>query len=314
MTRAPDDATAHTGLDVLKRRNSEAEMTGNSRSQPTPLRNANTSKRTTLQKHRARAGMLLSLPALALVAVLLLLPIGQAVYYSMTNWNGLTAQWVGPGTYVTLFQNPIFWRVLENNALLILSVPVALAMSFAVASLLHEHIYGWRLFRTLIFLPTAISWVVIGMVAARLFSSFLGHGATALLGVAATFVWSMIGTNTIIFLTGMSTIEPPVFEAALIDGASRWAVLTRIKLPLLRRYMQFAFIITLITAFTALFSLIFVMTGGGPGYSTTTLEFFVYQQAFDVGQFGTGAMLGLVLFVLLFGVSLAQLRLFRERM
>lgn len=105
-----------------------------------------------------------------------------------------------------------------------LSVPVALAVPLVIAALLHEHVFGWRLFRTLIFLPTAVSWVVIGMVAVRVFApagpinfligafglgrfetDFLGHEYTALLAVALTFVWSMVGTNTIIFLTGMST-------------------------------------------------------------------------------------------------------------
>jgi multiple sugar transport system permease protein len=283
-----------------------------------------------LQRHRARAGLILVLPALAIVGVLLALPIGQAVYYSMTNWNGLSAQWVGPGTYLALLKNPIFWRVLENNGLLMLSVPVALAVPLVIAALLNEHVFGWRLFRSVIFLPTAVSWVVIGMVAVRVFAptgplnvligafglkgletDFLGHEYTALLAVALTFVWSMIGTNTIIFLTGMSTIDPSIYEAARLDGAGRWSAFVRVTVPLLRRYFQFCFVITVITAFTALFSLIFVMTGGGPGYGTTTLEFFVYQQAFDIGQFGTGAMLGIVLFVILFGVSLAQLRLSR---
>ncbi len=288
-------------------------------------------RRSGLYRHRARSGILLSLPALILVAFVLIVPIGEAIYYSMTNWNGLSSQWVGPSTYVTLFKNPVFWRVLENNGILLLAVPLALAIPLGIAALLHEHVWLWKLFRSLIFLPTALSWVVIGMIAVRVFApsgavdyllglfglghfktDFLGHEYTAIVAVALTFVWSMIGTNTIIFLTGMSTVDPAIYEAARLDGASRLASFRRITVPLLKRYFQFTFVITMITAFTALFSLIFIMTGGGPGYGTTTLEFFVYQQAFDIGQFGTGAMLGVVLFVLLFGVSLIQLRLLRD--
>ncbi len=287
-------------------------------------------RRSALGRSRARAGLTLIIPAVVLVGALIIVPIGQAVYYSMTNWNGLTSQWIGPSTYAALFRNPTFWRVLENNGLLLLSVPVAIAIPLGIAAMLHEHVWGWRIFRSLIFLPTAISWVVIGMVAVQIFAlngtlnamlgavglrflehDFLGQPNTALLAVAATFVWSMVGTNTIIFLTGMSTIDPGIYEAAQLDGAGRLAVFTRITIPLLKRYFQFSFVITLITAFTALFSLIFIMTGGGPDYGTTTVEFFVYQQAFNVGQFGTGAMLGVVLFVIIFGVSLAQLRLLR---
>ncbi len=283
-----------------------------------------------LARRRALEGVLLSLPAMVVVAGILLIPIGQAIYYSMTNWDGITSQWVGPSTYVSLFKNPVFWRVLENNGMLLLAVPVAISIPLVIAAMLHEHVFFWRLFRTLIFLPTAVSWVVIGIVAIHVFAptgivngllglfglksletDFLGHQYTAIAAVALTFIWSMVGTNTIIFLTGMSTIDPSLYEAAYLDGATRASRFRYITVPLLKRYFQFSFIITMITAFTALFSLIFIMTGGGPGYATTTLEFFVYQQAFDVGQFGTGAMLGVILFVILFGVSLAQLKLIK---
>ncbi|MHB1903478.1 carbohydrate ABC transporter permease [Ferrimicrobium sp.] len=271
------------------------------------------------------------MPGVIVVLVLLLIPIGEAIYYSMTNWNGISSTWIGPSTYVRLFENPIFWRVAENNGLLLLSVPVAIVIPLMIAAMLHEHVWGWRFFRSVIFLPTAISWVVIGMVAVRIFSptgpinsllgliglrylqtDFLGHQSTALLAVSLTFIWSMVGTNTIIFLTGMSTLDPSIFEAARLDGATRVGMFRMITVPLLKRYFQFSFVITIVTAFTALFSLIFIMTGGGPGYGTTTIEFFVYQQAFDIGQFGTGAMLGVVLFVGLFVVSMVQMRLMRS--
>ena len=87
----------------------------------------------------------------------------------------------------------------------------------------------------------------------------------------------MLGTNTIIFLTGMATLDPTLLEAARVDGLNRRQIFCRVTLPLLKRFVQFSFVITVISAFSALFSLIFVMTGGGPGFGTTTLEFFVYQ-------------------------------------
>jgi ABC-type sugar transport system permease subunit len=126
-------------------------------------------------------------------------------------------------------------------------------------------------------------------------------------------VWSMLGTNTIIFLTGMATLDPTLTEAARVDGLGRWQVFSRVTLPLLRRFIQFSFVITVISAFSALFSLIFVMTGGGPGLGTTTLEFFVYQSGFAQGQFGTGALYGIILFVIMIVVGLVQLRLIRSQ-
>ena len=281
-----------------------------------------------LTRNRRRTGLLLTLPGFLLVALLLGIPIVQAVYYSMTSWDGLTTTWLGPSAYVDQLQNPVFWRVLQNNALLLLSVPVAIVIPLGIAAVLHERVFGWRFFRTIYFLPTAISWVVIGMVSARFFAQegvlnhvlasvglgsirtdFLAGERTALLAVAVTFVWSMVGTNTIIFLTGMATLDSAVHEAARMDGAGAWRILIHITVPQLKRFIQFAFVLTMISAFTALFSLIFVMTGGGPGYGTTTLEFFVYQTAFAKGAFGTGALLGVVLFVIMAVIGLAQLKL-----
>ncbi len=287
--------------------------------------------RSALARSRSRMGIAMTIPAFALVALLLGIPIWQALYYSMTDWDGITATWIGPSTYVKELQDPTFWRVLENNALLMLAVPVAILIPLGIAAVLHERVFGWRFFRTIYFLPTAVSWVVIGMVAARFFAQdgmlnhflasiglgsiktdFLADERTALLAVGLTFVWSMLGTNTIIFLTGLATLDPALHEAARVDGAGAVRIFWHITLPQLKRFIQFSFIMTVISAFTALFSLIFVMTGGGPGYGTTTLEFFVYQTAFAKGEFGTGALLGIILFVIMAAIGAAQLKLLRS--
>jgi ABC-type sugar transport system permease subunit len=284
-----------------------------------------------LARNRGRTGIVLALPAFVLVALLLGIPILQAVYYSMTRWDGLVSTWIGPSTYTAQLKNPIFWRVLENNGLLLLAVPVAIAIPLGIAAVLHERVFGWRFFRSIYFLPTAVSWVVIGMVSARFFAQegtlnqllasvglgsvqtdFLSGEYSALFAVAITFVWSMVGTNTIIFLTGLATIDPALHEAAKVDGAGALRIFWHITFPQLKRFVQFSFVMTVISAFTALFSLIFVMTGGGPGYGTTTLEFFVYQTAFAKGEFGTGALLGVILFVIMAVIGAAQLKLLRS--
>jgi len=287
--------------------------------------------RSRLARRRRRAGILLSLPAVVVVVGLLGIPIGQAVYYSMTNWNGLTSTWIGPKAYSTALSDPTFWRVLENNGLLLLSIPFAIGIPLGIAWLLHEGVRGWRFFRSVYFLPTAVSWVVIGMVAVQFFAqqglmnklladvglgsfqtNMLAGQRSALVALAITFIWSMLGTNTIIFLTGMATLDPTLIEAARVDGLNRRQIFWRVTFPLLRRFVQFSFVITVISAFSALFSLIFVMTGGGPGFGTTTLEFLVYQSAFSLGEFGTGALYGIILFVIMIIVGLVQLRLIRS--
>ena len=139
----------------------------------------------------------------------------------------------------------------------------------------------------------------------------LSHPHSALVAVTITFIWGMFGTNLIIFLAGMSTIDESLYDAARVDGAGSLRVLVSITFPLLRRFVQFAFIITLVSAFTAIFSLIYIMTGGGPGFATTTLEFYGYQQGFATGDFGAAATAGVMLFVAVAVVSVVQVRLFR---
>ena len=283
-----------------------------------------------LAASRRRVGFVFTLPVIGLVGSLLLLPIGQTIYHSFTSWDGTSSRWVGASTYSHLVHNPEFTRVLENNAMLVLAIPVAIALPLGVAFLIHAGIRGWRFFRSIFFLPTAVSWVVIGFVSVRFFAddgilqhllnntglgfvhpNMLSQERSALVAVMITFVWSMFGTNLIIFLAGMATIDQEIYDAARVDGAGSFAVLVKITIPLLRRFIRFTFIVTLITAFTALFSLIFVMTGGGPGYGTTTLEFFIYEQAFSAGDFGLASTAGVMLFVAVAAVSVLQLRLLR---
>jgi ABC-type sugar transport system permease subunit len=211
-------------------------------------------------------------------------------------------------------------------------MPFAIIVPLAIAFLLHEEIWGWKFFRSVVFIPTAISWVIIGLVAAQFYAvkgilngmlasvglgfiktDMLGSTNQAIFAIAITLIWSQLGTNTIIFITGLAALDPTLAEAGRVDGASSFRIYRKIIIPQMMRFIQFAFVITVLTAFTAIFSLIFVMTGGGPNYGSTTLEFYVYQQAFNQGDFGTGALLGVLLFVLVATVSIIQIRLLRVK-
>lgn len=283
------------------------------------------------QRHRQSAGLAFVAPLLLLWGVLLILPICQTLYFSLTQWDGLSATWNGIGNYLSLLHSPDFGSVLLNNLALLLAVPFAVLIPFTIAIVIALEPPGWRWVRALIFLPATLSWVVIGIVWLRVWSSdgminqaldMLGLGRfhidplgsvhTAIIPIALTFIWSQVGQNTLIFLIGLSTIDASVFEAATIDGAGLIAVIRRIILPLMTRFMVFTAIITLIAAFTALFSLIFVMTGGGPGFSTTTMEFYIYRLAFNQTDFGMGATVGIVLLAVI-AITTAPLMLLYRR-
>jgi multiple sugar transport system permease protein len=270
-------------------------------------------------------------PLVLIWGLCLILPILETAAYSLTQWDGMSATWNGIRNYLTLLHSADFGSVIINNLLLLLSVPIAVFLPFCIALLIAAEPPGWRWVRALIFLPATLSWVVTGIVWLRFYSSdgmlngalrSLGLGAfqmdllgsvhTAILPVALTFIWSQIGQNTLIFLIGLASIDASILEAATIDGAGLVSAVRGIILPLMTRFIVFATIITLIAAFTALFSLIFVMTGGGPGFSTTTMEFYIYRLAFGETDFGMGATVGIVLLVVIALVSAPLMAVYRR--
>jgi ABC-type sugar transport system permease subunit len=270
-------------------------------------------------RRRALTGFLLALPAMALIVGIMIIPLFQAAYYSLTTWDGLTSTYIGFAAYTQLFFHTVgIGQILENNAWVVLSIPVGLAVAMVAAFLTATRAVGWKLFRNVVFFPVALSWVVIGIVfgaflaqdgglnallrgsgLGHLTHDWLGSPATALPALLVTFAWAMFGVNTVIFIAGLATIPPELFDAARVDGAGTFRVLLHVVLPIMRRFVGLAFVVTLISGFTGIFGLIYVMTSGGPGFSTTTLEFQVYQEAFSLGNFGTAAALGMVLFAMM---------------
>ena len=268
--------------------------------------------------------MLLALPATVLVGGLLVFPIAEATYYSFTSWNGETAHFVGFGSYSQLlFHTTAIRQIFENNLAVVLSIPFGLFFALVAAFLTSLKVPGWRLFRFIVFLPVALSWVVIGIIFSNFLTpgqgldsllngvglhsialDWLGSTHTALPALLATFNWALFGINTVIFMTGLASIPPEVVEAARVDGAGFFKILRHVVMPLIGRFVRLAFLVTMISGFSGMFGLIYVMTAGGPGFSTTTLEFQIYQSAFTLGNFGQAAALGIFLLLIMLAVTL----------
>ena len=271
-----------------------------------------------LARQRRRLGLRFALPAMLLVVAITAIPLAQAAYYSFTDWNGATAHWTGLRNYRNMLVDPELRQALINSGLILLSIPFGMIPSFVTAYLLSRGVPASGLLRTLIFAPTALSWVVIGVVARQVFASqgllndgltaigldaltmnWLAKPATAMIAVLLTFNAAVFGVNTVVFLTALSTVDRSTIEAARIDGASETRILIEIILPAVRRFVEFVFIITMVASFTGIFGLIFVMTGGGPGSSTLTLEFAVWRRALSTGAFGPGSAIGISLMILI---------------
>ncbi|KAA9108109.1 carbohydrate ABC transporter permease [Microbacterium rhizomatis] len=285
-------------------------------------------RREGVARQRRRWGLVFVLPALVLVALLIVLPSIQGLYYSFTDWNGRSAHWVGLDNYINgIFLSPDFGRIAINSLCVVLSVPFGVGLSLIVANLLANSAWGRGWFRAIYFLPIALSWVVIGITFAYLLSGrgpinallsamgfglftqdWLGGETSALVSIILVFNWSYFGINVVLLFTGMTTADPSITEAARLDGAHGVKMFIHIVIPQVRRYIELSLIVTMAAAITQIFALIYTMTAGGPGVATTTLEYALYTRSFSLGHFSQGAAFGILLFLISLVFAVVRLR------
>ena len=270
---------------------------------------ATSRKRGGLRRRDRIIGLFAVAPAFLVVVGFMAFPVIFALYISFTKTNGLTFEWRGLDNYFALVSDPVVHQVFLNNLKFLISVPLVIFVALIVSVLLFEQIRGWRFFRVIFFLPNVLSVAVIGIMFRNAFGyygavnqaigifggepvQFFTDGTLAIGIIILALVWSGFGYQSLLLLAGLTAINPAVFEAAAIDGAGWWKRLWYITLPNIRRVLGFVFIINVLYTFTALFGFIFVMTAGGPGFETTTIDYLVYLRAFSSSNLGSGAALG----------------------
>ncbi|MCU1437062.1 MAG: binding-protein-dependent transport system inner rane component [Naasia sp.] len=267
-------------------------------------------------------------PAVVLVLGFMVYPVCYAIWISFNKTNGLSFDYVGLDNYTKLLADPLLHKVFLTNLIFLISVPLVILAALVCSVLLYERIRGWRFFRVLFFVPNVLSTAVIGLMFKSLFSyrgpinavlaqfgippvDFFAGAGSAIFVIIIALVWSGFGYQTIILLSGLSAINPEIFEAATVDGAGWWKRLWYITLPNIRGVLALVSILNVLYTFTALFGFIFVMTAGGPGYDTTTLDYLIYTLAFSSTRLGEGAALAVMVFLLIGGLTALQLRVFR---
>jgi ABC-type sugar transport system permease subunit len=276
--------------------------------------------------------LLLLLPALALLGVFRVIPIGEAFYLSLTRWNGVgEPEWVGLANYEALLKDRTFRTALTNNLAILIAVPAWVLLPLFVASLIHRAPPGARFFRLALFLPAVLSPVVIGAFFNVMLqysgpvnellrmagldwvaSEWLQSSRTALPVVMVVFIWATLGIGVLVYLAGLAQVNPESWDAARLDGAGFWQVQRHITIPELRRVIEFWTVIVLISSFTAVFPFIYTLTRGGPGYSTYTLDYYVYDKAFQGSALGYASAVGVVLLVIVGGLAALTVLLFRR--
>ena len=274
-------------------------------------------------------------PNLAAVAVFMLFPLGFSLYMSLQDWDLFRpAKFVGLANYRSLFTgDPLFAIALRNTVVYTVGtvVPTVL-ISLAVAGVLNRKVKGIGVFRTIVFLPLAVSSVVMAVVWQFVFNTnngllnimlgWIGIGPIpwlvdpkwAMASLCMVSIWRSVPFATVILLAAMQGVPDTLYEAARLDGAGELRQFVWITVPLIRGAVSFVVVISIIHAFQA-FDLVYVLTGrnGGPETATYVLGIMLFQHAFAFLEFGYASALAWVMFAILLVLTVIQLRLGRRR-
>ena len=259
------------------------------------------------------------------------IPLLYAFYISFHNWGLITEpEFIGVRNYLRLVRDPLFWQSLEHTLVYAAgTVPPSMAIGLVLAIALDRKLPGRLVLRSMYFLPIVVSAVAAGTIAAWLFNDnygvinsilvriglqripWLSTPQWALPSLIFSTLWLRIGFCMVVYMAALQSIPTMYYEAARIDGASALRQFRHITLPLLRPATFLLLILSIIYSFQV-FDLIYVMTGGGPGFSTTMLVQYIYRSAFVTSEMGYASAMGMALYVLILIFTVLQWRASRQ--
>lgn len=277
-------------------------------------------------RHRRTEILLFVAPALVLFTVFVLVPIGQAIYYSLFRWNGIEplTDYIGLGNYRRILDDSAFQGAIWHNAVLvILSLVIQGPLALGLSLLLNQRLRGQAAFRAIFFAPYVLSEVVTGVAWLLMLQpnglvdrSMEGAGLDGqvqlwladrnivLLTLFVVITWKYLGFGILLFLAGLQAIPSELHEAAAIDGASTWQSIRYVTLPLLGPTIRIWAFLAIIGSIQ-LFDLVWIMTLGGPANASNTMAVYMIDEGFRRYQFGYGSAVAVILFGIAFVSSLA---------
>ncbi|MCQ2788988.1 MAG: sugar ABC transporter permease [bacterium] len=278
--------------------------------------------------NKSLMGFVFILPAFLGTIVFILIPVLCSFGLSFVEWDLINSpKLVWFDNYIELFQSPLFFKILLNTFVYAISTSIlAVIIPLVLACVLNSKIRGSNFFKVSFFLPFVTPMIVIAFIWQWIFDPNIGimnyvfhlninwlyDSKFAMPAVIIVSVWKLIGYNMIIFLAGLSSINQSLFEAAKIDGASKFDTFKFVTVPLLSPTIFFVVIITCISSFQV-FDLIYMMTQGGPLDSTNVLVYAVYQNAFEFFKVGYASAVAYVLFFIIFFLTMFQWK-YRKKM
>lgn len=272
------------------------------------------------------------LPDLIGLLMFWILPMVYVFYLSFFKWNFINDKiFLGFQNYLDIFHDETFWHsIFITLKYVFLFVPCVNIAAILFAVLIHTHAGKFEnLFRTLFFIPYAMSLVVAGAIWAYIFEQkfgfvnyilsllhlpiggWLASPVQAIFVIVLVSIWKYIGYYMVLYIVGLKEIPKELYEAATIDGAGGWENFFYITLPGLKRIIFFVLSISMINAFQ-IFDLFYVMTNGGPNQSTYITMMYIYERSFSFFDFGYSSTLSIMLFCMIFGFMLLQFKFLGE--
>lgn len=289
-------------------------------------------RRPRARSRRQWQGLLYIAPAMVLVTVFFVIPVLFTLWMSFHNWPLLgQPAWIGLQNYVRMLTDTRFLAALNFTAYYTVIVTIAIfVLAFPLALFVERERRGVGVYRTIFFMPVVVGlatasllWVWLANVDSGLFSPILrmfgvtGRSANllatfdnAFLTIVVMVVWKIVGFTMIILLTGLQSIPTDLTEAARIDGATRWQRFRHLTLPLMRRTIALALILS-VTGSVLAFDQFYIMTSGGPQNRMISVVYYIFNQSFVSFQLGYGSALSIVLLGILVALSVVQLWLLR---
>lgn len=282
-------------------------------------------------KKRNRTFACIIIPIVLLFFCFNTVPMIQGVIYSFTNYRGYgTYDWVGLRNYIDLFTDTRVWDSYKFTFLYaIVGTILVNVLSLIMALALNSNIKCKSIFRGIYFIPNILGGLIIGYIFSYIFtyilpvigqtlgieilsSSLLSNTSTAWFGVVIVGVWQAVALNTIIYISGLQTIPEDVYEAGMIDGATKFEKFRHLTLPLLMPFLTINVVLTT-KNFIMVFDQIVSLTQGGPAQSTESISYLIYTNGLEGGQFGFQSANAVVFFILIVGIALIQMKVMNRK-
>lgn len=280
-----------------------------------------------------RTSIWFALPAIAVLAVFVVVPAIAGAALSFTDYRGFGSfEWIGFDNYTRLFTDAQALSAISNTVVLAVTVVIGQnLLGLVLALALEAPLRGRRVMQVLFLMPVIISPVIISYLWQYIFAPdgalnvvlravgladaaqpWLGQPSTALWAIAVVVIWQYSGNAMVIYLAGLLNVPAELSEAASLDGASTWQRITRIKIPLIAPAITINLVLTTITGLR-LFDQILAMTNGGPGYATETIATVIYKRGFSGGEFGYALAMAIALTVGIAALTIVQTILLRRK-